>query len=123
MATIQWIVAAGTATFVALVGFFQWRTAQHKAVLDLFDRRHAIYEVVRNAVGRMIANSLDFDQQREVAFIANMERAYFFFGDDINRYLKQLFEEILTVRTADAELPGTQDQESRREFWLNVEGR
>ena len=34
METVQWIVAAGTAIFVALVGFFQWRTAQQKAALD-----------------------------------------------------------------------------------------
>ena len=37
MQIMQWIVAAGTAIFVALVGFFQWRTAQQKAALDLFD--------------------------------------------------------------------------------------
>jgi hypothetical protein len=51
MQSVQWIIAAITATFVALVAFLQWRTAQQKALLDLFERRHAIYEIVRNAVG------------------------------------------------------------------------
>ncbi len=66
MATLQWIVAAITATFVAAVAFLQWRTAQQKAVLDLFDRRHAIYEVVRNTVSTMTSNSNAFDQGREI---------------------------------------------------------
>jgi hypothetical protein len=60
MEIIQWIVAAGTAIFVALVGLFQWRTAQRKAVLDLFDRRYAIYEIVRKAVGTMRSSSTGF---------------------------------------------------------------
>jgi hypothetical protein len=43
MQVVQWTVAAGTAIFVALVGFFQWRTAQDKAALDLFERRHEVF--------------------------------------------------------------------------------
>jgi hypothetical protein len=54
MQVVQWIVAAGTAVFVALVGFFQWRTAQDKAALDLFERRHEVFLVVRKAVSQMV---------------------------------------------------------------------
>src|ERR1700758_1030273 len=90
MEIVQWVVAAGTTIFVATVGYFQWRTAQQKAVLDLFDRRHEIFEVVRKAVGQMTSSSHGFDQQREVEFMQTMERAYFFFGDDVQDYLKQV---------------------------------
>lgn len=114
MQVVQWIIAAGTAIFVALVGFFQWRTAQQKAALDLFDRRHAIYEIVRKAVGQMRSSSTGFDQGREIEFIEATERAYFFFGDDVKKYLEQLWSDILDVRTADAELPATNDPGSRR---------
>ena len=55
MQAAQWVIAAITAIFVAVVAFLQWRTAQQKAVLDLFDRRHAIYEIVRNAVNVFIS--------------------------------------------------------------------
>jgi hypothetical protein len=64
MQTAQWIIAAVTAFFVALVAFFQWRTAQQKAVLDLFEQRHAIYDVVRNAVSTMTSSSTAFDQRQ-----------------------------------------------------------
>jgi hypothetical protein len=116
MSLLQWGIAAGTAIFVALVGYFQWRTAQQKAALDLFDRRHLIYLIVRKAVGTMCSSSPEFDQQRETEFIANMEDAYFFFGDDVKNYLEQLLNDILDVRTADAELPGAQADEERKKI-------
>jgi hypothetical protein len=106
MQVVQWIVAAGTAVFVALVGFFQWRTAQDKAALDLFERRHEIFLVVREAVGQMVSSSPGFDRAREIEFLQMMERAYFFFGDDVQNYLKTLWDDILDVRTADSEMKG-----------------
>jgi hypothetical protein len=113
MSALQWIVAAITAVFVAAVAFLQWRTAQQKAVLDLFDRRHAIYEVVRNAVGTMTSNSNAFDQSREAEFMQVMERAYFFFGDDVCKYLDQLWSAICDVRDADKEMKEMTDTAAR----------
>jgi hypothetical protein len=106
MQVVQWIFATGTAIFVALVGFFQWRTAQDKAALDLFERRHEIYLVVRRSVAQMVSSSPGFDQAREIEFLQMMERAYFFFGDDVVKYLERLWDDILTVRTADTEMNG-----------------
>jgi hypothetical protein len=113
MYAFQWAIAAITATFVAAVAFLQWRTAQQKAVLDLFERREAIYEVVRKAVGTMAANSVEFDPKREVEFLQAMERAYFFFGDDVVSYLRKLWDDITQVQTKDAELKGEQDRALR----------
>jgi hypothetical protein len=104
MQIVQWTIAAGTTMFVALVGYFQWRTAQQKAVLDLFDRRHAIYETVRKAVNTMVSNSNGFDQKRELEFSQAMESAYFFFGDDVVIYLDRLREAIGDVRDADKDM-------------------
>jgi hypothetical protein len=65
MQAAQWTIAAVTAIFVALVAFLQWRTAQQKAVLDLFEKRYAIYEIVRSAVGKIMSSSTEFDQTKE----------------------------------------------------------
>jgi hypothetical protein len=111
--TVQWIIAAVTAIFVATVAFLQWRTAQQKAVLDLFERRHAIYEIVRRAVGTIASNSVAFDQNREVEFVQAMERAYFFFGDDVKNYVERLWSDITDVRTADMEQQGPLDNNTR----------
>jgi hypothetical protein len=113
MEIVQWIVAAGTgivaagtAAFVARVGYFQWRTAEHKAVLDLFDRRREIYEAIRKGVAQIVTSPLGLNQQKEIEFVDAMERAYFFFGDDMQAYLRQLRNDILLVRTMDTEFPG-----------------
>jgi hypothetical protein len=116
MQAAQWIIAAITAIFVAVVAFFQWRTAQQKAVLDLFERRHAIYEVVRNAVGKMVSSSTEFDPAKENEFMQVMERAYFFFGDDVENYLEQLWSDITDVRTADSELKDMTDNDMRHKI-------
>lgn len=114
MQAAQWIIAAITAVFVAVVAFLQWRTTQQKAVLDLFDRRRATYEIVRKAVSTIASNSTGFDQAREVEFLQTMEDAYFFFGDDVESYVRRLWSDITDVRTADMELQGTQDTDTRR---------
>lgn len=114
MQAAQWAIAAVTAIFVAVIAFLQWRTAQQKAVLDLFERRHAIYEIVRNAVGTIASNSTAFDPSCDVAFLEAMERAYFFFGDDVDSYIKQLWSDITDIRTADVELQGPSDNDTRR---------
>jgi hypothetical protein len=101
MQAAQWAIAAVTAIFVTLVAFLQWRTAQQKAVLDLFDRRRAIYETVRKAVETMASNSNAFDQAREIEFMDAMERAYFFFGDDVVAYLDRLWMAIGEVCDVD----------------------
>jgi hypothetical protein len=82
MSTFQWIVAAGTAVFVALVGYFQLRTAHQRAALDLFDRRYELFRIFREAAGQITISSAGFDRAREIDFMQAKERAYFFFGDD-----------------------------------------
>jgi hypothetical protein len=116
MEIVQWIVAAGTTIFVAMVGYYQWRTAEQKAVLDLFDRRHEIYQVVIDSVVQMTRNSLGFDANQEREFVLAKGRAYFFFGDDVEEYLQQLWGDILTVQAADSVLgtPGNHAQELQR---------
>lgn len=52
MLELQWAIAAITALFVAVVAFLRWRTAQQKVVLDLFERREAIYGVVRKPLAQ-----------------------------------------------------------------------
>jgi hypothetical protein len=78
MATVQWIIAAITASFVALIGYLQWRTAQNKAVLDLFEKRREVYEGVRKAGAQIIAQSQGFGPKEEADFIEVMPGLFLF---------------------------------------------
>src|SRR5712671_2391031 len=92
---LQWIVAAITAIFVAVVAFLQWRTAQQKAVLDLFDRRFKIYETVKTCVDEANRNAGYFNGEREKEFLKVRDDAYFWFGNDIQDYLEDLRKELV----------------------------
>jgi hypothetical protein len=88
--------------------------ARQRSGLDLFERRYEIFSVFREGVGQIVRSSPGFDQQKEREFLQAKERAYFFFGDDVQRYLEDLWNDIVQVRTADAELPGITDPETRK---------
>jgi hypothetical protein len=97
MEMMQWIFAASTALFVAFVALLQWRTAQQKAVLDLFDRRHEIFLSVCGAVDLILRDIQRFDQQGEQEFAVAKDLAYFFFGDDVKDYLEDLWKDMLAL--------------------------
>ena len=97
MTLLQWLVAAITAAFVAVIAFLQWRTAQQKAVLDLFEKRFKIYEVVKSCVDQMRTNPEDFGNERQREFLKVRDEASFFFGDDVQKYLERLRKDLLTV--------------------------
>ena len=111
MATLQWIMAAITAAFVALIGYLQLRTAQQKAVLDLFDKRFKIYETVKNCVDQVGTNPEDFGNERQKEFLKAVNEAYFFFDDDVNSYLERLRKGFLTVYDATRFEATTADRE------------
>ena len=75
MAMMQWIVAAGTAAFVAIIGLLQLRTAQEKAALDLFERRHEIFTTIRASAREIRSRSQEFDRQRQSDFLSARERS------------------------------------------------
>ena len=117
MAYLQWAVTAvtaGTAIFVALVAYFQWRTAENKTVLDLFEERYAIYDAVRKAVAHMLRDLNGFGPQDEQTFLTAKHRAYFYFGDDVEQYLEQLWHDILNGKAADSQLSASPNQEHAR---------
>jgi hypothetical protein len=85
----------GVAALVAVIGLLnfltarqQWRTANNRAVFDLFQKRYEVYqefrEIVRWVTGSGKADSMMFVKAAEAA-----ERAQFLFGDDLVRYLRQ----------------------------------
>src|SRR6266404_7220601 len=93
------------AAIVAWIGYLQWRTAQQKAVLDLFDKRFKIYETVKNCVDQVSRNPQYFSE-REKELLKAVNEAYFLFGDDLHSYLETLRQDIVYVRDFDTQGPG-----------------
>jgi hypothetical protein len=81
----------GTAILIIglVISYFQWRTAQQKVALALFDRRYKIYEDLRNTVTKFLQN-LDFSNEMQRSYIDDQNRARYYFGAEVDKYLESL---------------------------------
>jgi hypothetical protein len=85
------VIAAFSA--VSVTGYFafrQWQTAREKLLLDLFEKRFAIYEELLSAVvGRQI------DQTTYLGFKSAASRARFLFGPKVQTFLDRTSQDLL----------------------------
>jgi hypothetical protein len=103
---IATVIAAGAAAFVAYrlgqsqisiaktqadIAERNWQTSNERIVLELFERRLAIYEEIREAIGEVVRSGVAADAELE-GFDKATDRVPYFFGVDVQAYLK-------TVRT------------------------
>lgn len=106
--------------FVALIGLFQfltarqqWRTANNRAVLDLFERRYQVYNDVREAVRFVVARGTNNDENTsKVAQAA--EQAKFIFGDDVVSYLDQIYTDMSWLTSLASEFEALDDPAKRK---------
>jgi hypothetical protein len=83
------IVTVIIASFVAVIAGLQWWTAQEKVLLDLFDRRFAVYEELRAVLGGLR------DQDAYLRFKMASSRAQFLFGPEIKTFLDKIAEDLI----------------------------
>jgi hypothetical protein len=105
---LQALLTPAIAGAVAVIALFQWRTAQHKVVLDLFDRRMETYTSLRNIVTKVIGSSSAATTEISFEFHRAMHRAEFLFGDEIGEHLKRIDAAINEIRIVLAERNGLQ---------------
>jgi hypothetical protein len=81
------LVTAFIAAIVAVIAFLQWRTAREKVLLDLFDKRFAVYDELRAVVGRR--HTTGIDQRDTFDFARAASRAQFLFGPKVRTFLDE----------------------------------
>ncbi len=82
------------AAFGAWIAFQQWRTAQDKLRLDLFERRMVIYDAARKALGKIFTHG-EITPLEETEFLVGVMGSKWLFGKDIHEYLHKEFWEKL----------------------------
>jgi hypothetical protein len=83
----NWL-AAFIAAIVAFITLLQWITARQKVVLDLFDKRFAVYEELREVIGRHLTQRVNSVEDME-RFTRAASRAQFLFGPEITSFLEE----------------------------------
>lgn len=80
-------------TLLAIAGiaisYFQWRTAQTKTALEMFDRRYRIYRDLRHVITEF-SQGLNFSLDMQRAYLDAQSRARFYFGEDVEGYLEKM---------------------------------
>lgn len=81
------LVTPFIALIVAGIAFLQWRTAQEKVLLDLFDKRFAVYEDLLSVMARHLGSGID--DPAFYNFVRAVSRAKFLFGHDVQTFLEE----------------------------------
>jgi len=97
---LQALAVPVIALLAAVIGYFQWRTAQQKVVLDLFDRRMATYTALREVVAKVMASSSAATSENSFKFLEARDRAQFLFGPEVIEHLKKIDEAIHEIHDA-----------------------
>jgi hypothetical protein len=97
------IITVSIAVAVAMIGYFQLRTAQQQVALDLFERRIETYSALREIVAAVHVSSSAATPENEFKFLRAVDRAEFLFGREILRELYLVHKAIGGVRVSLAE--------------------
>jgi hypothetical protein len=84
---------------VVVIAWQQWRVADNKLRLDLFDRRYKVYDATRKFLAVIIREATFADSQL-FEFYAGTSGAEFLFGADVVDYLGQIRKRAVDMRTA-----------------------
>jgi hypothetical protein len=87
-----YLAALLTPTVAALgifIAYRQWRTAQNKLKLDLFERRLAVYEAARGFISSVMTSGKT-TQDREFEYLTGIRGAKWLFGDEVVQYLDKV---------------------------------
>ncbi|MCK1595477.1 hypothetical protein [Bradyrhizobium sp. 164] len=66
-----------------------WATANEKIVLDLFDKRLAIFEEIRSIISEVVRNGTA-PTELHFRYVRAIDRVPYFFGGEVQAYLEQL---------------------------------
>jgi hypothetical protein len=75
------------ALIVAFISALQWITARQKVVLDLFDKRFAVYDELRVAITPHLGRMSTVEDM--VKFNRAANRAQFLFGPEVTSFLEE----------------------------------
>jgi hypothetical protein len=100
---------------VGYVAYRQWRTAQNKLKLDLFDRRLAMFDAAITLIFESQAPS-GASEKALSEYFRSTQQAKWLFNDQIDKYFRMnLYAMAITIKSLSAELEGIEDGGKRIE--------
>jgi hypothetical protein len=94
------------AVFGSFIAYRQWRTAQKKLKLDLFEKRFAVYDAARTFIASVMTSGKAKDEEM-YEFLSGTREAKWLLNDDIATYFdEQIWKKAVELQTLDLVLEG-----------------
>ena len=103
------------AVFGSFIAYWQWRTAQKKLKLDLFEKRFSVYDTARTFIASVMTSGKAKDEEMN-KFHSGARETKWLLNDDIATYFdEQISKNAGELQTLDAELEGVPVGDERTE--------
>lgn len=97
----------------AYIAVQQWRTAQNKLKLELFDRRFSVYDAARTLISSVLTSGKAKDEE-VFKFLSGTREAKWLLNVDVADYFeKQLYHRAIELQCLSSELEGKPPGEAR----------
>lgn len=113
---VQYLTAIRTpiiALMVAMIAFAQWRTALQRMILDLFQRRMDLVDLVTRVASTIVIEGAlrieDVD-----GFLRATRGDKFLFGPEVTTYLSETYNRLVDLQATESSLKGAQGEERKR---------
>jgi hypothetical protein len=94
---------AESARIQAQVAQRNWQTANERVVLDLFERRIAVYEGIRHVVAKVMTSGQPGNTEL-FEYVEAIDRAPFYFGREVTDYLERIRIVIIDIEASNAQI-------------------
>src|SRR6266516_5413509 len=97
---LQALSTPAIALLALVIGYFQWRTSHQRAVVELFEKRMAVYDAIRAVMAEVLREGAIPDKAPG-EFIRVVDKVEFLFGPEVKKYLDNLYQLLIRHRAGD----------------------
>jgi hypothetical protein len=113
---VQYLSAISTpiiALMVAMIAFAQWRTAHQRMILDLFQRRMDLIDLV-SRIAAVIVIEGALGQEDADGFLRATRGDKFLFGPEVTTYLSETYKRLVDLHACETVMERAQGEERKR---------
>ena len=113
---MQYLTASSTpiiALMVAMIAFAQWRTAHQRMILDLFQRRMDLINLVSRAASTILIEGA-LRHENDDGFLQAMRGDKFLFGPKVTTYLSETYKRLCHLHACEMAMDRAQGEERKQ---------
>jgi hypothetical protein len=112
---MQYLSALSTpaiALMIAMIAFAQWRTARQRMILDLFQRRMDVIDLVSRIASTVLIEG-DLHNEDVDGFLRATRGDKFLFGPEVSTYLSETYRRLLELHACERVMERGQGEQGR----------